>query len=74
MDWKIIISELRLSGLTQTQIAAAVGVRQSTIAGLLAGTQTDMRWSNGERLKQLHEKTVLHASESNRIEKGYGDA
>ncbi len=61
MDWKIIIAELLSSGLTQTQIATAVGVKQPTIAGLLAGTQTDMRWSNGERLKRLHEATVLRA-------------
>lgn len=62
MDWKIIIAELLSSGLTQTQIATAVGVKQPTIAGLLAGTQTDMRWSNGERLKRLHEATVSRAA------------
>ncbi len=59
MDWKIIISELLSSGLTQAQIAAAAGVKQPTIAGLLAGTQKDMRWSSGEKLRQLHKNTCL---------------
>ncbi|WP_372341492.1 helix-turn-helix domain-containing protein [Achromobacter insolitus] len=54
MNWKSIVQELRSSGLTQAQIAAEVGVRQSTIAGILSGAQKDMRWSNGERLRSLH--------------------
>ncbi|MFY4261485.1 hypothetical protein ACOTCG_28110 [Achromobacter xylosoxidans] len=54
MDWKTIIQELGSLGLTQAQIAAEVDLKQSTIAGILSGAQKDMRWQNGERLRQLH--------------------
>lgn len=54
MDWKSIIRDLCAHGLTQAQIAAEVGVKQSTIAGILSGAQKDMRWQNGERLRALH--------------------
>lgn len=56
MDWKSIIQDLGSRGLTQAQIAAEVGVRQSTIAGILKGAQSDMRWQNGERLRSLHKR------------------
>jgi transcriptional regulator with XRE-family HTH domain len=58
MDWKTIIQELGSHGLTQAQIAAEVGVRQSTIAGILKGDQVDMRWQNGERLRSLHRRVM----------------
>jgi len=50
MNWILIIQNLCSLGLTQAQIAREVGVRQSTIAGLLSGNQRDMRWLHGERL------------------------
>lgn len=40
--------------MTQAQIADVVGVRQSTIAGLLGGSQRDMRWLHGERLLAVY--------------------
>ncbi len=58
MNWKSIIQDLCSRGLTQAQIAAEVGVKQSTIAGILSGAQKDMRWQNGERLRGLHVRFV----------------
>lgn len=61
MNWKSIIHELCSHGLTQAQIAAEVGVKQSTIAGILSGAQKDMRWQNGERLRALHVRVSTEA-------------
>lgn len=58
MDWKLIIQELCSHGLTQAQIAAEIGVKQSTIAGILSGAQQDMRWKNGEQLRGLHARVL----------------
>ncbi|CAB3857173.1 hypothetical protein LMG3410_02089 [Achromobacter aegrifaciens] len=58
MNWKSIIQDLCSRGLTQAQIAAEVGVKQSTIAGILSGAQKDMRWQNGDRLRALHVRLV----------------
>lgn len=57
----MIIQDLARHELTQAQIATLIGVKQSTIAGLLSGAQKDMRWGNGERLRELHRRVcVLH--------------
>ncbi|RIQ16069.1 helix-turn-helix domain-containing protein [Bordetella avium] len=58
MNWKLIIQELCSEGLTQVQIAQEVGVKQSTIAGILAGAQRDLRWTYGEKLRRLHRRVV----------------
>lgn len=54
MNWTNLISDLIGLGLTQADIAAAIGVKQPTISGILSGAQKDMRWQNGERLRELH--------------------
>lgn len=64
MDWKKIIVDLAGCGMTQAEIAAKVGVKQPTIAGILAGVQKDMRWSNGEKLIRLHRRTLRKARAS----------
>lgn len=58
MNWISLIRDLRERGYTQSQIAAAIGVKQSTIAGVLSGAQTDFRWATGERLRTLHEQVM----------------
>lgn len=35
-------------------VGAATGVKLPTISGILSGAQKDMRWQNGERLRELH--------------------
>jgi transcriptional regulator with XRE-family HTH domain len=53
MDWKSHIAELLGHGLTQQQIAAACGCRQSTISQLATGETKDPRYSIGESLRRL---------------------
>ncbi|MCY1196938.1 hypothetical protein D9M72_82940 [compost metagenome] len=54
MNWTNLISDLIRWGMTQAEIAADIGVKQPTISGILSGSQKDMRWQNGERLRALH--------------------
>lgn len=54
MNWKALIQDLLRKGWTQAQIAKEIGISQSTVAGILAGDQKDMKWQNGERLRALH--------------------
>lgn len=54
MNWTSLIGDLIGWGMTQAEIAAAIGVKQPTISGILSGAQKDMRWQNGERLRELH--------------------
>ncbi len=56
MDWKTITHDLIASGYTQVAIAKHVGCSQPTIALLASGAQRDLRWTYGERLRQLHKR------------------
>ena len=56
MNWKALIHDLVRAGWTQAQIAKEIGISQSTVAGILAGDQKDMKWHNGERLRALHRR------------------
>ena len=51
--WPDLVNKLMLSGLTQPQLAEAVGCGQSTISDLLNGKTTDPRTSTGLALIRL---------------------
>ena len=61
MDWKIIIKELRATGLTQHEIAEACETGQSHVSSLARGARLEPRWSLGERLLRLHRERALIA-------------
>lgn len=54
IDWKHILAELAAAGYTQRSIAQEIGVTQPTISCLVSGTQRDLAWTKGERLRLLH--------------------
>gem|GEM_PF-5720589 len=54
MHWKSHLRDLIAKGLTQAEIGRRIGIKQPTIAGLLAGTQQDVRWHVGQKLLALH--------------------
>lgn len=56
MDWKSVVAELQGFGLTQPQIAAVCGCRQTTISALATGKTADPSHSLGEALRQLLER------------------
>lgn len=55
MDWNKIISDIKSSGLTQEQIADAIGVSVGTLSELYNGKVTEPKWSRGDALLQLHQ-------------------
>ena len=54
MNWKTLIAELIASGMTQAEIAARCGCKQTTVSELFRGITTDPRYALGEKLKKLH--------------------
>ncbi|QBQ99223.1 helix-turn-helix domain-containing protein [Paraburkholderia pallida] len=56
MNWKLLLARLAEQGITQVQIAAEIGVRQSTVSGLASGAQSSLRWEVGQRLIGLHDR------------------
>ncbi|MBB2928363.1 helix-turn-helix domain-containing protein [Paraburkholderia silvatlantica] len=62
MNWKLLLAQLAEQGVTQVQIAAEIGVRQSTVSGLASGAQSSLRWEVGERLIALHARLCSAAA------------
>lgn len=58
MDWEQLIAELVARRMSQTQIAAACGCGQATIADLANGKTKEPRHSLGETLRALHASTT----------------
>lgn len=56
MEWKNIIKDLREIGLTQLQIARAVGVSQATVSDLSSGLQKSVNYSLGKNLVAYHKR------------------
>ncbi len=55
MDWKNIIEDLQESGMTQAEIGEAIGKSQAWVCALAKGQYSDVRWSDGEALRKLHD-------------------
>lgn len=52
--WPGIIADLRISGLSQAEIARLVGAPQNNISRLATGTTQDPAYSQGKRIVDLH--------------------
>lgn len=58
MDWNKIVTEIKESGLTQAEIAAAIGVATGTLSELCSGKVSEPKWSRGDALLELHASRV----------------
>lgn len=58
MDWKKLIAELTAAGVTQTQIAEACGVAQSSVSDLHRGATKSPSFEFGNKLASLHRDRV----------------
>lgn len=58
MDWNKIVAEIKEAGLTQAQIADAVGVSAGTLSELCSGKVSEPKWSRGDALLSLHAEKV----------------
>lgn len=54
MDWKKLIADLAASGMTQTEIGAAIGVSQGRIGQVIGGKGATFKYETGVRLVELH--------------------
>jgi len=58
MDWNKIVTEIKERGMTQSQIADEIGVAAGTLSELCSGKIAEPKWSKGDALIALHEKTA----------------
>lgn len=56
MDWKKLIGDLVKSGMTQTEIGAAIGVSQGRIGQVVAGKNAGFKYEPGAKLVELHKQ------------------
>jgi len=54
MNWKNLIADLIAMGMTQAEIAARCGCKQTTISDLSRGAANEPRYALGEKLRKLH--------------------
>lgn len=59
MDWNKIVAEIKETGLTQAQVADAVGVSVGTLSELCSGKVAEPKWSRGDALIALHAERCL---------------
>jgi hypothetical protein len=58
MNWKTIIEEIQCAGMSQSAIGEAIGKSQAWVCDVLNGRYADLKWSDGEALRNLHKKKV----------------
>lgn len=62
MDAKQLLAEVREGGLTQIEVAAGMGVSQSTVSKIERGQTVDLKTSTYQKLLALHRKVVSQPS------------
>jgi hypothetical protein len=58
MDWKILIQEIRATGMSQSAIGFSIGRSQAWVADVCSGRYEDLKWLDGEALRRLHHEVV----------------
>lgn len=58
MDWNKIVAEIKETGLTQAQIADAIGVSAGTLSEICSGKVSEPKWSRGDALIAIHAERV----------------
>ena len=58
MNWKLIITELQASGLTQAQIADKCGCSQAAVSSILGGQIVEPKYAIGMALVALHRRAT----------------
>ena len=56
MDWKKIISEIVATGMTQSEIAKEIDIKQPSVSAIASGETADPKWSTARRLLDLHKR------------------
>jgi transcriptional regulator with XRE-family HTH domain len=58
VDWNKIVAEIKETGLTQAQIADAIGVSAGTLSEICSGKVSEPKWSRGDALLAIHAERV----------------
>ena len=58
MDWNKIVAEIKETGLTQAQIADAIGVSAGTLSEICSGKVSEPKWSRGDAILAIHAERV----------------
>lgn len=58
MNFKNMISELLVAGLTQASIGKSIGLSQPSVVDLLNGKTKSPRWEVGDSLIRLHKRVM----------------
>ena len=61
MDWNKLIHDLNKSGMSQKEIAEAVGTSQPIISDLSRGLQKTVLYETGAKLVALHKQVTKQA-------------
>ncbi|MEN5063589.1 hypothetical protein [Achromobacter aegrifaciens] len=62
MDWKKLLKDISAAGYSQARIATELGGKpQSWVSDITRGRYADLKWTDGQKLIQLH-KRVLKAA------------
>lgn len=62
-NWRLILSDLKNLGITQAEIADAVGLSQGAINQLKSGAVNEPRYTAGVRLLKFYEEAKKDAEE-----------
>lgn len=61
MDWQKVIGEIIAAGMSQADVARAVGLKQPTVSALASGKAKDTRSVYAKRFEALHKKVTSDA-------------
>lgn len=59
MNWKTLIAEIQAAGMSQLDIGRHLHKSQAWVSAVAAGKYSDLKWADGEALRQLHAARVL---------------
>jgi len=61
-DWQALLLDMRSSGMTQEQIAKAVGLSQASVSDILRGVVKRTEFSRGMRILAAHRVAMRRKS------------
>lgn len=54
MNWNEVVADIKATGMTQAEIAEAVGIAAGTLSELCNGKVIEPKWSKGQAILALH--------------------
>lgn len=64
MEWNVLINDLQGVGMSQKAIAELLGKSQAWVSACARGEYSDLKWKDGEALRDLHRRHCRIAKEA----------